>query len=70
MNKRRKLILVLGAGALAPQLARSQQSPLPVIGFLGNNLSNKRSPDAFRKGLSEAGYVEATLALNSTTVDE
>jgi putative ABC transport system substrate-binding protein len=63
MNNRRKLIVALGAGALAVPLASfAQKQPTKVyrIGFLfvGNPAAAAHFLEAFRQGLRELGYVE------------
>jgi len=58
---RREFIVGLGGAVAWPVAARAQQPRLPVVGFI--SLSNADAADAlvmaaFRKGLSETGYVE------------
>jgi putative tryptophan/tyrosine transport system substrate-binding protein len=58
--RRREFITLLGGAAASPLVARAQQAPVPVVGFLSS-----RSPEeaavhtaAFRRGLTEAGFVD------------
>ena len=57
---RREFIGILGAAALSPPGARAQQSAKPVVGFLhiGKADGDAFLAAAFRRGLSEAGYID------------
>jgi putative tryptophan/tyrosine transport system substrate-binding protein len=58
--RRREFIAVLGGAAAWPVVARGQQQPKPVIGFMSSiSPEELAEPVAgFHKGLGEAGYVE------------
>ncbi len=59
--KRRELMMLLGgAAATWPLVARAQHPTIPVIGFLNSTAPDLYAPfvQAFRQGLAETGYVE------------
>jgi putative ABC transport system substrate-binding protein len=58
--KRRSFITLLSGAAAWPLAARAQQAVIPVVGFLTSLGQNERPNlrDAFRRGLSEVGFVE------------
>src|SRR5271166_2686505 len=58
--RRREFITILGGAAALPLAARAQQPSLPMIGYL-EGASQGQFADlipAFRKGLSETGYID------------
>jgi len=60
--RRREFIVLAGGAAAWPVAALGQQPAMPVIGFLADGVpedaTNARGRAAFRKGLSETGFVD------------
>jgi putative tryptophan/tyrosine transport system substrate-binding protein len=62
---RREVIAGLGSAAAWPVVAQTQQQTMPVIGFLNSRseFDAKHLVAAFRRGLSEYGYIEGQTAI-------
>src|SRR5215472_11525998 len=58
--RRREFITLVGSAGTWPIAARAQQPAMPVVGFLrgGTSAGGANLLAAFRKGLSETGFVE------------
>jgi putative ABC transport system substrate-binding protein len=60
MRRRAFITLLGGAAAAWPLVARSQESPIPVIGFIRNTTRDDSADllKAMHQGLTQTGYVE------------
>src|SRR5262245_8201773 len=60
MSNRREFIALLGGVTAWPVVARAQQPPMPVVGYLeaGSLETTRENVAAIRRGLSDTGYVE------------
>jgi len=58
-TRRRELLVLLSAAVYSPFVARAQQKPMPVIGWLHSLSADRSAPviAAFGEGLREAGYI-------------
>jgi putative tryptophan/tyrosine transport system substrate-binding protein len=56
--RRREFIAYIGGAAAWPLGARAQQTAMPVIGYLGSFAPTSTFLAAFRKGMTDSGYVE------------
>src|SRR6516225_8712637 len=58
--RRREFVTYVGGAVAWPLVARAQQPAMPVVAFINGGSANAESGRvaAFRKGLSETGYIE------------
>ena len=64
MKRRDFITLISGAVAAWPLAARAQQPSIPVVGWLGATTPEnyKSALEAFRRGLSETGFIDGNSA--------
>ena len=58
--RRREFVSLLGCAAAWPVSARAQQAAAPVVAFVNGATADNapRNVNAFRKGLSETGFLD------------
>src|SRR5215475_8383373 len=56
--RRREFITLVAGAAVWPSAAHAQQAAMPVVGFLSGVQVRVHLVEAFRRGLSEIGYIE------------
>jgi putative ABC transport system substrate-binding protein len=56
--RRREFIGLAGSAAVWPRVARAQQKPMPVIGFLNSASASTKMTEAFSEGLNSQGLLE------------
>src|SRR6516162_9285312 len=56
--RRREMLLMATVMIAAPRCLRAQQRAMPVVGYLGSGPAEPGRVAAFRRGLSETGYIE------------
>jgi len=63
--RRRQFVALLCSAVARPLAARAQQSAMPLIGILSSGFATETLPQitAFRRGLSELGYIEGKTVL-------
>jgi putative ABC transport system substrate-binding protein len=61
--RRREFIAGLGSAAAWPLVARAQQQPMSVVGFLNSTEASPSLINEFRNGLAENGYYEGRNVL-------
>jgi len=63
--RRREFLSLIGGVAVAPVIARAQQTSVPIVGLLGATTAQGYAQQlaAFRQGLSEVGLVEGRDAV-------
>ena len=69
MRRREFIKVIAGTATVWPAIAMAQQPVLPIVAFVGGGTADSAAnySAAFRKGLSESGYVEGKTWRSNTT---